>query len=77
MEERVKELEEKVAAGEANIVNLQRWETTQNGSILRMEQKIDKMHEKFSEMGWKFSGILLGVVVQIALTVFACVFKFK
>lgn len=56
-----------------SIKNLQGWQKRQNGSLLKIEEKIDRMDEKFNErfnsLYFWLVGLMGGVIASLFLLV--------
>ncbi len=62
IDERVTVLEVGQARLEERVDKLESWQTKQNGTLQRLEEKIDRFM-------WWIIGVLGGVIVQLALTI--------
>jgi hypothetical protein len=60
-EKEVMDIKEDVATVKADVNNLKGWQASQNGSILRIESRLEKLN-------WWFIATLGGITVQLFLT---------
>lgn len=66
--ERMTTMEQRIATCEAGVSNLERWQKAQNGSIHRVEAKVDHITEMLTSHYKWISGIALLWVFQLIMT---------
>lgn len=59
------ELKEDVARLNAEVHNLNGWQKSQNGALLRVDQKVDSVNRKVDNLQKWILGVLAGVVASI------------
>lgn len=61
--------EVEVALGrlDERVHNLEGWQKTQNGTLQRLEERMDRIEARLNYMGWGIATTLGGVLVDILL----------
>jgi len=69
-EMRFRDLEKEVATNTADVNNLVRWQEDQNGSIHRVESKVDCLSSGMNKLGWGVAATAVGIAIELIILLF-------
>lgn len=67
-EEMVIKLWEQTAVNTSDLTNLKAWQERQNGSLIRLEEKVEGVSNRLFTIILSIAGTFLGVIIQLVLT---------